>query len=199
MQNKSLSAAAIIFVCGYLFATPTMAYEPDSSERKRVADVVKPELIAATPASQRFGMRFGLAGNIPFKDYERLARRNGYEPYEDCTLATFVQVTSYQTATGTELQPEIVGGLHASCQASDATVLGLKPLSQSAGDREILRGMWQRYLEQTGKQQNDPQLIAAASEDATERFTELYGDPANYEPRQSGFVQLAADSVEEPA
>jgi len=195
---KRLIAAAAVFVCGVLIAPPAPAYEPDRAERKRLFAELKPELIAATPAGQRFAMRFALAGSIPFKDYERLARRFNYEPYDDCTVATFVQVTSYQIATGTELEPEIIAGLHASCTASEASVLGPKPLSQAVGDHEIVRGMWQRYLEQSGQQQNDSQLVAAAKGDATERFRELYGDPANFEPRPSGFVRLKVDTADEP-
>lgn len=180
-----------ILALGLLVATELRAYEPDPAVRKSIAKEVKPELIARTPSNHRFSAGVGLAGNVPFKDYERLAKDNGYAPYDDCSIATFVEVTSYQVATAKQLEAKQVAALFRRCESSDVTVVGRKPLTQAIGDQEILRGMWQRMLEFTGGALNDEGVLAAARRDATERFEALYGNPAEWQPGASGFARIA--------
>lgn len=182
-----------------LFAPAVSAYEPDKAARKSISAAMRAELIEATPRPQRFSVRFAISGRTPFRDYERLAKRAGYEPYTDCSIATFVEITHWQIIQRSDVDPEQIAQLHAACEVAESTVLGAKPLSQEAGDRAVMRGMWQRSLEFVGKGLRDEALLTFVRTDAAAEFTQLYGDPDQFELGSEGFVarsgSVAADSA----
>ena len=167
---------------------PGWAYEPDPALRKTIAKEVVAELLAKTPGDSRFAARFALAGNIPFNDYERLASAYGYQPYQDCTVATFAEVAAWQIARRTELDVEQIAAVHGSCTQSSSTVLGNKPLTQAVGDAAILRAVWQRNLEVTGRQLGNDQLVAAATRDAGAAFEAFRGEARAWRVGDEGFV-----------
>ena len=175
-----------------LFAPVGAAYVPDKNARKSISEAMRAELIEATPRPQRFSVRFAISGRTPFRDYERLAKRAGYEPYTDCSIATFVEVTHWQIIQRSDVHPEQIAQLHAACEAAESTVLGAKPLSQEAGDRAVMRGMWQRSLEFVGKGLRDEALLKFVREDAAAAFSGLYGDPDEWELSNEGFVARRA-------
>ena len=182
-----------------LFAPAASAYEPDKAARKAISASMRAELIEATPRPQRFSVRFAISGRTPFRDYERLAKRAGYEPYTDCSIATFVEITHWQIIQRADLDPVRIAELHAACEGAESTVLGAKPLSQETGDRAIMRGMWQRSLEFVGKGLRDEALLQFVRADAAAEFTQLYGDPDQFELGSDGFVarsgSVAPDSA----
>lgn len=184
-------------IVGLVFAMDTVAYEPDAALREAVADEVKTELIAATPRQQRFSVRFAIAGNTPFRDYERLAKRSGYPPYDDCSIATFVEITNWQIIQGTDVEPPQIARLYELCEASESTILGPKPLAQERGDREILRGMWQRSLAFVGRTMSDDALLTFVRRDAVETFEQSHGDPNQWQLTDGGFSAVVVDGGEQ--
>lgn len=168
-------------------ATPSVAYEPDPDLRSAIAKTTRTELLAKTPRKYRFSMRVGLAGNTPFRDYERLAKSNGYPPYDDCSVATLVEVTSWQVATGDAASPEAVAALVKRCQAAQATLLGAKPLEQSIGDGEIVHAMWLRNMDFMVRAMPDRTLAEAARTAATQRFEALRGALDGWHLTRRGF------------
>ncbi|MFK8051604.1 MAG: hypothetical protein AB8F65_01430 [Woeseiaceae bacterium] len=163
------------------------AYEPDAALRKSLAKAFKKELVAATPQAQRFSVRVSFSTKGAFRDYERLAKKAGFPAYDDCSIATFAEVTNWQILQGNDIEPERIKTLVKLCEASPTTVLGPKPLPQIQGDREILRGMWQRNLAFVGRTLRDEALAQFVREDARNQFFLLHGEPADWRLTANGF------------
>ncbi|MEM1261321.1 MAG: hypothetical protein AAGH76_02865 [Pseudomonadota bacterium] len=191
LRNVARTTVTVTVLVSLLKLSVAQAYEVDSATRKSVSEATKKELVAATPRQQRFSVRFAISGKTPFRDYEKIAKAAGYPPYEDCSVATFVEVTNWQIIQRSDISSASIKHLYDRCEASDTTVLGPKPLSQQVGDREVIRGMWQRSLEFVGKSLRDVRLLTFIQDDATKRFTSLYGDPAEYQLTTAGFVPAA--------
>lgn len=194
MMQRPIRPLANLLLFGVFVMSAAHGYEPDDDARKIIAKQVKAELVEATPAKQRFSARVAMTGNIPFNDYERLARTNGYEPYDDCTVATFAEVTSWQIVKGEQVDTAIIAALVERCLAADRTSLGPKPLNQEIGDREILHGMWQRNLDFVGQRLKDDALLAAIRANAAEHFSKLHGGPDEWQLSLSGFSHVAANT-----
>ena len=183
---------------------PSMAaaYEPDQALRDTLSKTEKRVLVEATPAAQRLSVRLSFSPRGAFRDYERIAKEAGFEPYADCSVATFASGTNWRLALGRDATPAQITGLIEQCQDAEETTLGAKPVSQTTGDRAILRGIWQRNLEFVANSLGDDALQAFLQEDAAAYFRKHYGDPTQWTLSDQGFqeravAEAAAEAVAE--
>ncbi|MEM7765723.1 MAG: hypothetical protein AAF290_16780 [Pseudomonadota bacterium] len=172
------------------FPMTIVAYELDADLRKSLSKSLKRELVEETPRAQRLSVRLSFSTKGAFRDYERIAKRAGYPPYSDCSIATFVEITNWQIIQGKDATATEIAALVKRCEATDLTVLGPKPVSQKIGDREILRGMWQRNLAFVGKGLGDNALQEFVTRTAIDRFFNLYGNPAKWQITDNGFEPI---------
>lgn len=163
------------------------AYPVDSDVRKRQFKLTKAELLELTPKDQRLSVRLSFSRRVSFRDYERLAKGAGFEPYDDCSVASFVLITHWQIIQGVDATPDQINAIVKQCQEQPETILGPKPISQAVGDQAILRGMWQRNLAFVGKGLRDVRLLGFVERDAATQFSELLGDPAVFTLDNEGF------------
>ena len=178
------TAALLIAVA---FCADTLAYEPDPVQRRSIGKTVKQELIEATPRAQRLSMRLSFSPKVSFRDYERLAKKAGFPPYADCSVATFVEVTNWQIIEGRDMTPDQIKTLVGSCEAATTTAIGPQHIPQAQGDREILRGMWQRNLAFVSKSLRDDALKAFVHKDAAQQFYQIHGEPDEWHLTARGF------------
>ncbi|MEL6868797.1 MAG: hypothetical protein AAFO81_03260 [Pseudomonadota bacterium] len=197
-RRQTMRARHLALALCALLASTAHSYEPDTNARKALSKTVKRDLIAATPGSQRLAVRLSFSTKVAFRDYEKLAKQGGYPPYADCSIATFVEITNWQIIQQRDVTPAQIAALMKRCQSSDETVLGPKPLSQEQGDREILRGMWQRNLAFVGRNLNDGALQIFITADANDKFSQLYGNASQWQLTANGFEPIASESTTTP-
>ncbi|MEO0575969.1 MAG: hypothetical protein AAF004_10935 [Pseudomonadota bacterium] len=192
-MNRNIRMKRLVAALVFLLLIPDVnAYEPDLELRKSLSKEIKRELIAATPREQRLSVRLGFSTKGAFRDYERIAKQAGYPPYDDCSIATFVAVTNWQIIKGHDMAATDIAALVRQCQASDVTILFPKPIPQDIGDREILRGMWQRNLQFVGKNLKDDALQIFVASNAADKFSDHYGNPSEWHITENGFEPVAA-------
>ncbi|MEL7296618.1 MAG: hypothetical protein AAGJ86_03090 [Pseudomonadota bacterium] len=196
--------ATIAALVAAVLCIDALAYEPDPALRKSLGKTVKQELIEATPQAQRLSVRLSFSPRVSLRDYERLAKKAGFPAYADCSIATFVEVTNWQIIQGKDVTPEQIKQLVASCESATTTAIGPKPIPQAQGDREILRGMWQRNLAFVGKSLRDEALSAFIRKDAAQQFYQIHGEPDEWHLTAKGFQRkpmapvVAAEVPAEP-
>lgn len=93
-----------------------------------------------------------------------------------------------------DVTPAEVAAVVQQCRAQTETVIGAKPIPQSTGDQQILRGIWQRNLEFVGRNLRDENLQSFLRADAADQFSRLYGHPSRWELTGEGFKEIPAET-----
>lgn len=187
-----LLALALMVLLFSLPARASVTYQSDPTHRKEIRKAVAADLIASTPGRHRLAVRFLFLGNMMFKEYERVSRSKGYDPYALATAHAFSAVAGWEVWADTELDDSEIGSVVAQSRRwpehAEEWQRWADRDRQEYAEAVVLKALWLSYLKKLAADVGDGEALAVAKNEAAEFIKELLGVDA-------GDLGLTADGL----